>query len=220
MKPLPLFLAVALLTWPAFAQSNAPTKWEKEIAAFEAADTKNPPPHGAILFVGSSNIRLWKSLQEDFAEFTIVRRGVGGCELAELARFVDRIVIPYQPRLVVVSAGGNDIHNGRKPERVLASFTQFVGAVRAALPATRILFLSINPSPARQYEVQDVIEANALVKAFVEAGSNMGYVNTFDAMLGPDGTPREDLFVADRLHNNPAGYKVRAEIIRPHLGTP
>ena len=210
-------LAFLLLASPAFAATNTFAKWDREIAAFEAADAAKPPPHDAILFVGSSNIRLWKTLQKDFAEFPTIRRGVGGCELADIAHFADRIVIPYRPRTVVVSAGSNDIHDGRKPEVVLASFTQLVGTVRAVLPSTRFIFLSINPSPSRWDEVEQVVEANALVKAFVEGGPNMDYVNTFDAMLGPDGTPRTDLFVGDRLHNNPAGNKIRADIIRSHL---
>jgi len=210
-------LILILLTGPAFAGTNTFATWEREIAAFEKSDAARPPPQDAILFVGSSNIRLWKTLQKDFAEFPTIRRGIGGCELSDIAHFADRMVVPYKPRTVVVSAGSNDIHNGRKPEVVLASFTQLVGIVRSTLPSTRFVFLSINPSPSRWEEVEQVVKANALVKAFVEAGLNMDYVNTFDAMLGPDGTPRADLFVGDALHNNPAGNTIRADIIRSHL---
>jgi hypothetical protein len=41
-------------------------KWEKEISAFEQQDRENPPPKNAIVFVGSSSIRLWSTLAEDF----------------------------------------------------------------------------------------------------------------------------------------------------------
>ena len=68
-------MAGLLLASPAFAETNAFAKWEREIAAFEAADAAKPPPNDAILFVGSSNIPLWKTLEKDFAEFPTIRRG-------------------------------------------------------------------------------------------------------------------------------------------------
>ena len=49
-------LLVVVCALPAAAQND---RWEKDIAAFEAADLASPPPKGEILFVGSSTIRLW-----------------------------------------------------------------------------------------------------------------------------------------------------------------
>src|SRR5258708_403440 len=54
-------------------------KWEKEIAAYEAADRANPPPKGGVLFIGSSTIRLWTTLAEDFPDHKVINRGIGGC---------------------------------------------------------------------------------------------------------------------------------------------
>jgi hypothetical protein len=39
-------------------------------------------------------------------------------------------------------------------------------------------------------------------------------------MLTADGKPREDLWVADRVHPNHAGYLLRVQIMRPILGEP
>src|SRR5258708_1728329 len=58
-------------------------RWEKEIAAYEAADRENPPPKGGILFIGSSTIRLWKTLAQDFPEYKVINRGFGGSEIAD-----------------------------------------------------------------------------------------------------------------------------------------
>jgi lysophospholipase L1-like esterase len=85
------------------------------------------------------------------------------------------------------------------------------------LPETRIAFLSINPSPARWSQAAQQREANRLVKDYVAKGENLDYIELFDAFLGPDGKPREELYVADRLHQNAEGYKVRTSIVRPHL---
>lgn len=192
-------------------------KWEKEIRAYEEADRKSPPPQGAVLFIGSSTIRLWKTLPQDFSEYPVINRGFGGSEVADSVFYADRIVIPYKPRLIVIAAGGNDIAAGKTPERVFADFRAFVAKVRAALPDTRIAYMSLSPSPARWAQAEKHKQANRLIKEYVLSGGGLDYIEVWDQFLGPDGTPREDLFVADRLHNNAQGYKIRADVVRPHL---
>jgi lysophospholipase L1-like esterase len=85
------------------------------------------------------------------------------------------------------------------------------------LPGTRIAFVSLSPSPKRWEQVEEQKEANRLVKEYVRSGKDLDYIELWDQFLGPDGRPREDLFVEDRLHNNEAGYKIRAEVVRPQL---
>ena len=93
-------------------------KWEKEIAAFEQLDRTNPPPKGALLFIGSSTIRLWKTLAQDFPEHRVINRGFGGSEIVDAAHFAERIIFPYEPRMIFLRAGGNDIHAGRVQRNV------------------------------------------------------------------------------------------------------
>ena len=213
-------VAVMLAALGSRAESPHWQVWEKEVAAFEAADRTNPPPAGAVLFVGSSNIRLWQSIADDFPGATIIRRGVGGCWLADLPHLADRLITPYRPRTIIVSAGNNDLHAQRTPESVLAAFTQLVAAVRTTCPNARIAFLSINPSPARWSERDAEQRANALVRAYASAGENLDFIDIWDAMLGQDGQPRPDYFLADHLHPSPAGNQARAAIIRRHLSPP
>src|SRR5439155_16537329 len=185
------------------AQTN---KWESEIAAFEATDRTNPPPKAPVVFVGSSSIRLWKTLAQDFPKHHVLNRGFGGSEISDSAYYADRIVIPYRPRLVVMYAGGNDIHNGKSPETVFNDFKAFFAKVHLALPHTRIAWISIAPNPARWSEVDKVRAANALIAQFARKERRVEYIDVFSHMLGPDGAPRPDIFVADRLHMNERGY--------------
>jgi lysophospholipase L1-like esterase len=223
-------LFMALLLAPALLRADVPVasdqqvpakspseKWEKEIRAYEAADRVNPPPQGAVLFVGASGIRMWKTLAEDFPDEKVINRGFGGSEMADSAYYADRIVIPYKPRLIVVQAGGNDINNHKSPETVLADFKAFVQKVRAKLPDARIGYLGMNPSPSRWAQREKQQKGNQLIKAYVASEKNLDFIEFWDVLLGPDGKPREDLFIADRLHNNAAGYKIRADVVRPHL---
>src|SRR6185312_15389679 len=118
---------------PAAAPPHNFARWEKEIAAYEAADRVNPPPKGGALFVGSSTIRLWKTLAQDFPNHQVINRGVGGSEIVDATYFADRIIFPYEPRQIFLRAGGNDIHAGRLPKEVAADFADFVRVVHDRL---------------------------------------------------------------------------------------
>lgn len=212
-------LLVVFLAWPLLAADKSPSqRFEKEIQAFEATDKNHPPEPGAIVFIGSSTFRMWKSMEKDFPEHRVLNRGFGGSQMADAVHFADRIVIPYKPKLIVVHEGGNDINAGKSPERVLADFKEFVARVRAALPDVPIAFSSIPAAPIRWSQADKCRKANQLIREYIATEKNIDYIDIFDALLGPDGKPREDLFLPDRLHLNAAGYKIRADLTRPHLG--
>jgi lysophospholipase L1-like esterase len=194
-----------------------PGKWEKEIAAFEAMDKTNPPPPNAILFVGSSIIRLWKTLARDFPEFPVINRGFGGSEMADSLRFAARIVLPYRPRQVVVYAGDNDLANGKTPEQVSEDYREFVRKVRDHLPRTRLAYIAIKPSPSRWKLAEKARTANRLIAQFSATDDHLAFIDIFTPMLNGEKQPREELFLSDKLHLNAEGYQLWTDTIRPHL---
>jgi lysophospholipase L1-like esterase len=190
---------------------HRPGRFEGEIRAFENADYAAPPPAGAVLFVGSSSIKHWASLQDDFEGVPVLNRGFGGSELEDVIHYAKRIVLPYHARRVVVYAGDNDLHAGKSPEDVFADFRTLVYLIRRRQPRTPIAFLSIKPSPARWDRVEQVRRANELIHDYCEARPYLEYIDVFTPMLGPDGRPRPELYQPDGLHLTPAGYAVWAE---------
>src|SRR3954468_12918051 len=78
------------------------SRWEKDIAEFEASDKTNPPPQHANLFIGSSSVRLWTNLANDFPDFKVINRGFGGSEIKDSVYFFDRIVTPYKPKMILL----------------------------------------------------------------------------------------------------------------------
>jgi hypothetical protein len=176
-------------------------RWEKDIAAFERRDKDKPPPKNAVLFVGSSSIRLW-DLSKSFPEMATINRGFGGSRMADSAYFAPRIVLAYEPRVIVLYAGDNDIAGGKKPEQVCADFQDFVRTVHKKLPKTRIVYLSIKPSIQRWRLIEPMRKANALIKAECEKGDFLRYLDVAAPMLGRDGKPRAELFAKDGLHLN------------------
>ncbi len=216
-------LLAACVCWPFSHGLRAQTvtnAFEKDILAFEAADRAHPPEPGAILFAGDSQFTRWKTIHEDMPEFRIINRGFGGSKMSDLLHYTDRVVLPYKPRLIVVNEGGNDLHAGRTPEQVLADLQAFVTKVRAAWPEVPIIINGMTPSTARWSETGARLRYNEMLKAYVAAGKKLTYLDLFDKYLGPDGKPREELFVADKLHHSAAGYVVRMSVLRPALGPP
>ena len=214
---LPLVLLLALTHVRADDRPAASAKWENEISAFEKADREHPPEKGGIVFVGSSSIRLWKTLAQDFPGLPVLNRGFGGSEIADSVAFAERIVIPSAPRQVVLYAGGNDLNAGRPVEKVIADFKAFAGKIRAALPEAEIDYISIAGNPARWSHVEKVKAVNATIAAWIKEQPRMKFIDVFSHMLGADGLPKPEIFVEDKLHMNAAGYAIWKEVVGPLL---
>jgi len=195
----------------------ASERFAKDINAFSNSDATNPPPRGAILFIGSSSIRLWKTLNSDFPDHRVINRGFGGSQIFDSVNYSERIVLPYRPRKIVMYAGANDINAGKSPEEVLRDYKAFVAKVHASLPKTKIAFITISPNPARWAQVDKVRETNRLVEEYSAHDPRLSFINAFPHMLGSDGLPRPDIFVADRLHMNELGYALWKDILGPNL---
>jgi lysophospholipase L1-like esterase len=205
-----LLVLVALLGLQ--APETKPDKWEKDIAAFEEKDKASPPPQNEIVFVGSSSIRLWKST-EAFPDLKVINRGFGGSEMGDAAKYAERIVLPYKPRIVVVFAGGNDINAGKSPEQVADAFKSLVGKVHAALPKTKVYYISLFPNVKRRAQDEKCCKANELIQAFTKTDERLGYIDTASKMRAADGGPRPELLRDDGLHMNDDGYKIWNEMV-------
>lgn len=201
--------------------SPAQARWQASLGAFASADQAQRPASGGVLFVGSSTIRLWPHLAQDFsAQPLLLQRGFGGSTLADCSALTRELVTQYKPRQVLLYAGDNDLAEGRSPAEVLASFARFVQRVRAELPGTRIDYIAIKPSPARLALLPRVREANALMARHAATLNNVGYIDIFSPMLNAEGQPRPELFLPDRLHLNAAGYQLWQSVIAAHLLAP
>ncbi len=188
-------------------------KYEKVLAAAQQA----PPAPGSIICIGSSHMEFWKTAAEDLAPLTVHNYGVGGSRMAHAANlFIEHLVIPFQPRAVILYEGSNDISAGAKPEDVLAAFQKLHRNLHGALPETRLYVLGLVPSPGKRFEkIGDVLKTNALLSEECAAYSWMKFIDTTAPLLGPDGQPRVECFIPGNIHMLPAGYAVWKSIIAP-----
>ena len=202
-----------MLASPLSLASQEKPRFEEEIRAFEAADRREMPKPGAVLFVGSSSIRLWTKLADAFPQYRVLNRGFGGSWLADSERLVPRIVLPYRPSAVVLFAGTNDLADGRSPETVAGDFGAFVGRIRATMPRAPIAYVAISPAPSRKELLPKMRETNALIRAQCERSPGLRYIDTWPQMLGRDGSVRPELFGPDQLHMNERGYAIWTPLV-------
>jgi lysophospholipase L1-like esterase len=221
MNKLKIALGLALIVVSTtFAQTQTYDRakiWDKEIDALTEIDSRQTPPEKAVLFVGSSSIRGWRTLRQDFPGLKFINRGFGGSRLEDTNHYFDRIVAPYNPRIVVLYAGENDVNDGLAPERVAADFKRFTELVRQKLPKTRIIYISLKPSPSRWKLADKFRQTNYLIKAQVARDKRAVFVDVWPAMLNEKGEPRPELFLNDMLHMKENGYEIWRGLLAKHL---
>jgi len=193
-----------------------PHRFDKEINAFIMYDQKNSFPENAILFVGSSSIRIWKT-HLAFPEFPVINRGFGGAHISDVLFFYDQIVKKYQPQIIVFYAGDNDIAAGKPVDQVVSDFKKFVQKVKSDLPSIRIIYLPIKPSILRWKFWPAMDKANQIIKSICLQDELLEYIDTAGALLAAGGQPDKNLFISDGLHLNAKGYQKWNAILLPVL---
>jgi hypothetical protein len=193
--------------------------WEPEIVKFENLDKIESYPSDAVMFAGSSSIRLWSTLAQDMAPYHIIQRGYGGAKLSDYAIFADRIFSPHPCRALVLFIG-NDIigtPQDKTPEEVRKLFLNLLKTFRKSHPSTPLFWIEITPTSSRWKVWPQITKANDLIRTECENHSNTYFIKTSFAFLNDKGIPKDELFVADKLHLNANGYKIWTALIKNEL---
>ena len=194
-------------------------RWEKDISSFDSLNAIEKHSDSAIMFIGSSYIRLWKNIREDIKYKDIIHRGFGGANLRDVSYYVKRIVYPHQPKAIFIYVG-NDITASEKdktPDQVLELYKYVVNIIREKYPAVPITWLAISPSEKRWSVWNQIQQANTLIKSFTESQSNLYYIDAGQNYLRSDGKPNEVLYREDKLHYNDLGYQLWGKSIEKEV---
>jgi len=189
--------------------------YEGEVRELERAGAGRINGNRPPVFYGSSSIRLWGTLAEDF-DPRVLNLGFGGSTLEACDHFFTRLVPPLHPRSLLLYAGDNDLGDGRRAEEVLEWFRSLADKVATSVGRIPFGFVSVKPSPARFPIIDRIRHLNDLVRRDIESRPSGYYVDVFSAMLDSSGKPRAEFYVEDGLHLNREGYQLWSRLLAPH----
>lgn len=189
-----------------------------EIDRFTAQDSQGPWPEGSVVFAGSSSIRRWETLARDFNDYAVIQRGIGGAQLAEIARASEALITRHAPRAVVIYAGTNDLALGVSATVTLDRLRCLRHRIGARLGwSLPVLFVSVAPNPSRWAGWSVAQAFNASVQALAAQDPGLVYVDVATPFLATGSPPDAGLFVADGLHLSARGYALWTTPIRAAL---
>ena len=193
-----------------------PTRYQSEIDQYQEWDQKNSPPERAILFVGSSSIRLWLTRQA-FPEFPVMNRGFGGAHISDVLYYYQQIIAPYDPSVIVFYCGDNDIADGKTVEQVFEDYLELVKRILDDKPLVKFIYLPIKPCPSRFSHWTEMNRLNAMIKDFNDKNPRLFYVDVATVLLNTKAEPDSAFFMSDLLHLNEKGYESWNKILVPQL---
>ncbi len=191
-------------------------RYQKEISKFEKEDSINFPAKNSVLFVGSSSIRKWKNLKEDFSPIAVINRGFGGSTFPELIYYSDKLIFKYQPQIIVIYEGDNDQYF-LKPLEIIKNVCYLEKIIHKKLPNSKVFFLSVKPSPARRNKLKSMLVTNIYLQRYAEETPNTYFLNIWDKMFDKKGKIKSDIFLSDSLHMNTKGYQIWTSVIKPKI---
>ncbi len=222
--PIALLLAILLsscCTSNSITKKYSPEakKWEKDILKFEALDKTEKYPEDAVIFAGSSSIRLWSTIKEDMAPYKVIPRGFGGSKYSDLACYVDRIVNPHQFKALVIYEGNDIIGTpyDKTAEEMSDLLKYIVKKVRKKNLDKPIFVIEITPNKKLWEALPKIKEANAALEKTCRKLHNVHFIATSSHYLTQDGESRTELFRSDMLHQNREGYIIWTKIIKTKL---
>ncbi len=190
-----------------------PARFAKAIAEF----TTKEPEKGGIVFTGNSGITRWKTLKKDFPGLPVLNRGFGGSVANDLIIYADATILQHEPKLLVISTGGNDINGGLTVQETFDDYIKLLTMIHEKLPRTRAILCSLKISPKRFAKTGEFQAMNKKLEQWTAANDWARLVDCTSYLADEKGQPIRKYYVDDLLHLNPEGYAKWSAILRPVL---
>lgn len=178
------------------------------------------PAECDVLFFGSSSIRLWKSLKEDFAPLTVVNRGYGGATLRDIHYYYPVIMAHYRPKAFVIFCD-NDLREKATVNisvgELFDLYRMLFDRLESDYPGVPVYFLAIKHSQRREAIRERQHIFNIMMREYAALSSQVVYVDTCTPLLTDKGEVDTSLFLEDRIHLNAEGYARWVEVLKPLL---
>jgi lysophospholipase L1-like esterase len=197
--------------------AGQPGRWAKDMAAFREQDQERVSDGKPVLFVGSSSLRLWDTLPQDFPGVPILNRGFGGSQLSDVLEHFDSLITPHHPAAIVLYEGDNDLSSGKTVEEFLADMESLRERLEHSHPGVPVGVLAIKHSPSRRRLLDQQHEANRRLAEQVKEWENWTFLDVATPLLLPNGEPDPLYYTRDRLHLNANGYRAWQQVLAPWI---
>ena len=177
---------------------------------------ENKKMEAPIIFYGSSTIRLWKSLNEDFKDVDVINLGFGGAYIDSLSKNFNLLINFLNPKAIVIYLGGNDLNLSLSPEQIIFKIKKFIEKINEKYPNTNIGYITIKPSVERKKKLSDIKKINKGVKLIANDFPNLVYIDVYNKLLDK-GEVTSRFLLQDGLHLNKEGYKVLTRVVKEKI---
>lgn len=177
---------------------------------------ENKKMEAPIIFYGSSTIRLWKSLNEDFKDVDVINLGFGGAYIDSLSKNFNLLINFLNPKAIVIYLGGNDLNLSLSPEQIIFKIKKFIEKINEKYPNTNIGYITIKPSVERKKKLSDIKKINKGVKLIANDFPNLVYIDVYNKLLDK-GEVTSRFLLQDGLHLNKEGYKVLTRAVKEKI---
>ncbi|HBO46301.1 MAG TPA: GDSL family lipase [Planctomycetaceae bacterium] len=189
-------------------------------ARHERMNARVEQGNAKLLFIGDSITQRWERAGKDawkefYADRDAVNLGIDGDRTQHvLWRLENGNLEGIEPKLAVVMIGTNN-SGANTPREIADGVAAIVAKLRAKLPETTVLVLSIFPRGADDRDTRRpvIAKTNSLLAKLAD-GKKVLYEDIGEVFLEPDGTISREI-MPDLLHLSPAGYQRWAEAIEP-----
>jgi len=215
---------------------------EEAILSYE----QQPIEKGKILFYGHSLFTRWngdpkwgnRGVADDIrakdGTLAIVNHGFGGSNSEEQLYYYPRMVRPWEPKALVYASLCNDGMYGLSVEETMTNVTKLLHWARTDFPGIKLYLVQVHPMPKynestlpdncnRIYHRNE--KYNNMLDVYEKYHPDTKIIRLWDDPrlfqtpedVGDPHKVREDLFVADQVHPNQAGYDILGDIFRKAL---
>ena len=215
LKILLVLFTMVCLTYDLSGQD--PLRFKEEINLMLSGEEGMGSDTDLIVFTGSSSIRMWESLSDDFSEATLLNRGFGGSQMSDLLYYKKELILQYRPARIFIYEGDNDIWEGKSTDEILSDAAKLLKSIKESLPTSKVYFISAKPSIARWGMADKYRQFNRRLEQWTEE-QGVSFIDIWTPMCDADGDVLQDLFIEDDLHMNEKGYAIWKDVIGPFVG--
>ena len=215
------FYSFTILFFPIILWSQNPNRFQSEYDSFQQKDSITLTDRGDIstdnLFVGSSSIRFWTSLQEDYPDVSLLNRGFGGSHMSDLLAKRETLISKYKPKKIFIYEGDNDISDGEHIAEIKYETEQLLSFIFKQFPKVDVYLLAAKPSILRWHFLEEYLALNQEFLKLSLTNDQVHYIDVWTPMIDDEGVVLQDIFIGDNLHMNNKGYDIWRKIVAPYV---